>query len=234
MSIHLQEYSTLFQSSAFIADDLKALSDKTNTSITLSTSFSKEDQIISHIIWSKELNIDVFTLDTGRLFPETYSVWSRTLERYNKIIRTFQPHQEALENYVTEHGPNAFYNSVELRKSCCHIRKVLPLKRALQGYQIWLTGIRASQSPNRNNFSHVEWDDTNQIIKIHPLFFWTDEEVEQFILTNNIIYNSLHDKGFPSIGCAPCTRAVKPGEDPRAGRWWWEDQSKKECGLHQS
>lgn len=234
MIVNLQEYSSLFQTPADIETDLKALSDKRDAKITLSTSFSKEDQIISHIIWSQALNVDVFTLDTGRLFPETYSVWSRTLERYQSTIRNFQPHQEALENYVTEHGPNAFYQSVELRKSCCHIRKVLPLKRALQGYQIWLTGIRASQSPNRNSLSHVEWDEVNQIIKIHPLFFWTDEDVSHFILKNNIIYNSLHDKGFPSIGCAPCTRTVKEGEDARAGRWWWEDQSKKECGLHQS
>jgi phosphoadenosine phosphosulfate reductase len=200
--------------------------------IVFSTSFGWEDQVVTHLIFSNQLPIKVFTLETGRLFPETYYVWNRTLEVYNQPIHAYYPQTAALQDMVNTKGPNSFYESVENRKQCCHIRKIEPLKRALKDNLIWITGIRAEQSLNREDMHDLEWDEGNQLIKFHPIFDWTLEEVRQFIKENNIVYNTLHDRGFPSIGCAPCTRAVQPGEDFRAGRWWWEDQSKKECGLH--
>lgn len=197
-----------------------------------STSFGIEDQVITHLIFTHRLPIRVFTLDTGRNFPETYSTWSRTLEHYRKSIHTYTPQAAALEQFLAEKGPNAFYDSVENRKQCCHIRKVEPLGRALQGQQLWVTGIRAEQSPNRQDMTPLEWDEAHQLLKFHPLFDWTFDQVRDFVRQHNIPYNPLHDRGFVSIGCAPCTRAIQPGEDFRAGRWWWEDASKKECGLH--
>jgi phosphoadenosine phosphosulfate reductase len=201
-------------------------------SSVFSTSLGYEDQVITHMIFSGQLDISVFTLDTGRLFPETYSVLSSTLERYKKTIQTFYPNTKKVEELVTEKGPFSFYENVENRKECCYIRKVEPLQRALKGHTIWITGIRADQSGNRSDMPMVEWDDTNQVMKIHPLLNWTLQEVKDFIFKHNIPYNPLHDKDFVSIGCQPCTRAVRAGEDFRAGRWWWEDASKKECGLH--
>ena len=183
---------------------------------------------------SVNLPVKVFTLETGRLFPETYYVWNRTLERYQQPIHAYHPQQASLQQMVTAKGPNSFYESVENRKECCYIRKIEPLKRALEGYQCWITGIRSEQSPNRHELSDLEWDEGNQILKFHPIFHWSLDDVKAYVKENNIVYNPLHDKGFPSVGCAPCTRAVLPGEDFRAGRWWWEDQSKKECGLHAS
>ena len=176
--------------------------------------------------------INLFTLDTGRMFSETYSVWTNTNARYNTYIKAFFPDQNSLESFVQRNGPNSFYESVENRKTCCHIRKVEPLQRALAGNKVWITGLRAEHSINRKNLQPIEWDATNQIIKFHPLLHWTTNEVREYIDTNNIPYNPLHDRGFVSIGCAPCTRAIKPEEDFRAGRWWWEDADKKECGLH--
>ena len=214
-----------------ITEALEKLHNTFAGSITFSTSFSYEDQVITDYI-SKSAPVTIFTLDTGRLFPETYSTWSRTLERYNLPIKAFYPDEDELQGFVTNHGPNAFYESVELRQKCCHIRKVVPLKKALEGQSVWITGLRAQHSPNRNDMQVLEWDESNQIIKYNPLLHWTTEEVRQYIDHHNVPYNSLHDRGFVSIGCAPCTRAVKPGEDFRAGRWWWEDASKKECGLH--
>lgn len=200
--------------------------------VTFSTSFSFEDQVVAHEIFSNNLPIKVFTLDTGRLFAETYSVWNSTNAKYGSNVKAYYPNNAALETFVQQHGPNAFYESVENRKQCCHIRKVEPLKRALQGNAVWITGLRAEHSPDRNNLTVLEWDESNQVIKYNPLLHWTTEQVRRYIDDNNVPYNPLHDKGFVSIGCAPCTRAVRPGEDFRAGRWWWEDASKKECGLH--
>ncbi len=197
-----------------------------------STSFGLEDQVISHLIFTNRLPIRVFTLDTGRNFQETYSTWSRTIERYDQPIETYAPQAAALEQLLATKGPNSFYGSVENRKECCYIRKVEPLRRALQGQQLWITGIRAEQSPNRLDMRSLEWDAAHQLIKFHPLFDWTFEQVRDYAQQFNIPYNVLHDMGFVSIGCAPCTRAIRPGEDFRAGRWWWEDASKKECGLH--
>lgn len=200
--------------------------------IVFSTSFGWEDQVISHMIFTQNLPVKVFTLETGRLFTETYYVWNRTLETYQKPIHTYFPDKDLLEAFVSEKGPNSFYESVENRKTCCGIRKVEPLNRALEGQKVWITGIRAEQSANREDMDWVEWDEAHQLVKVHPIFHWSLDQVKEYVSKNNIPYNPLHDKGFPSIGCAPCTRAVAPGEDFRAGRWWWEDQSKKECGLH--
>ncbi|RRN76217.1 phosphoadenylyl-sulfate reductase [Pseudoxanthomonas sp. SGD-10] len=211
---------------------LKVLAERFEGEIVFSTSFGWEDQALSHMIFTGNLPIQVFTLDTGRLFPETYYVWNRTLETYQKPIETFFPNEQLLQQFVTQKGPNSFYDSVENRKTCCGIRKVEPLNRALKDKKVWITGIRAEQSANREGMEWLEWDEVHQLVKVHPIFDWSLEDVKKYISENHIPYNPLHDKGFPSIGCAPCTRAVREGEDFRAGRWWWEDQSKKECGLH--
>jgi phosphoadenosine phosphosulfate reductase len=212
---------------------LTLLSDIFNGEIVFSTSFGWEDQVITHMIFTNNLPIKIFTLETGRLFPETYYVWNRTMEIYGKPIHAYYPQHELLEQMVNAKGPNSFYESVENRKECCGIRKIEPLKRALTGNKSWITGIRAEQSANRQHMENVEWDEQNKLVKFHPIYNWTLDEVKEYIKKYNIPYNTLHDRGFPSIGCAPCTRAVQPGEDFRAGRWWWEDQSKKECGLHE-
>jgi phosphoadenosine phosphosulfate reductase len=215
-----------------IVKQLQYLTERFPGEVVFSTSFGLEDQAITYFIASKKLPVKVFTLDTGRNFAETYSTWSRTVEKYKLAISAYYPDANSLQDFVTEKGPNSFYESVENRKQCCFIRKVEPLKRALQGNKIWITGIRAEQSNNRQDMTILEWDESNQIIKFHPLLHWTWGQVKQFVSRNDVPYNPLHDKGFVSIGCAPCTRAIKPGEDFRAGRWWWEDNSKKECGLH--
>jgi phosphoadenosine phosphosulfate reductase len=211
---------------------LTILAQKFPDKVVFSTSLGYEDQVISHFIFSNQLPIEVFTLDTGRLFNETYSVLNSTLDRYKTSIKVYCPQTEAIEKLVSEKGPISFYESTDNRKECCYIRKVEPLQRALMGKQIWITGIRAEQSNNRGEKENVEWDEANQIYKYHPILNWTLEDVKSYIFKHNIPYNSLHDKGFVSIGCAPCTRAIKEGEDFRAGRWWWEDNAKKECGLH--
>ena len=200
--------------------------------VVFSSSFGWEDQVITHMIFANNIPIKIFTLETGRLFPETYYVWNRTMEMYGKVIHAYYPNNELLEQMVNAKGPNSFYESVDNRKECCGIRKIEPLKRALAGNEIWITGIRAEQSLNRQFMHDVEWDEQNNLVKFHPVYSWTLDEIKNYIRQHNIPYNTLHDRGFPSIGCAPCTRAVREGEDFRAGRWWWEDQSKKECGLH--
>ena len=197
-----------------------------------STSLSWEDQAIVHHIFSLELPIRVFTLDTGRLFPETYSLLNRTVEQYKQRIEVFFPNTEKVQQLVSEKGPLSFYESLENRKECCFIRKVEPLNRALDGVECWITGLRAEHSENRHHLPVVDWDENRQLTKVNPLANWTLSEVKAELKKHQIPYNSLHDKGFVSIGCQPCTRAIKEGEDFRAGRWWWEDQSKKECGLH--
>jgi len=203
----------------------------TFTDVIFSTSFGKEDQVITHTISQGESNIKIFTLDTGRLFEETYEVYHRTRLKYKINIEAYFPNQVAVQGLLEKKGPYSFYDSIENRKECCFIRKIEPLKRALKGKQIWITGLRKEQSENRADMQMAEWDEGNQLIKIHPLFNWTEKEVDEFVDKNNVPINALHKKGFPSIGCSPCTRAVEAGEDFRAGRWWWES-SKKECGLH--
>ena len=212
---------------------LKRLSADFPGAVVFSTSFGLEDQVITDMVLANALPVSVFTLDTGRLFPETYTVWSTTQEKYGVAIRSFYPNNTHLEEWIGLHGPNAFYHSVENRKACCYIRKVEPLQRALKNKAVWVTGLRAGQSPARHALEQLEWDEANQLIKYHPLLHWTTGEVREYITAHQVPYNPLHDKGFVSIGCAPCTRAIRPGEDFRAGRWWWEDNSKKECGLHE-
>lgn len=215
-----------------ISSFIRLLTEQYPDQVTFSTSFSFEDQAITHEILSNQLPVKIFTLDTGRMFAETYSVWNSTNEAYKTHIKAYYPNQDGLQKFVAENGPNSFYESVDHRKACCFIRKVEPLNLALAGNAIWITGLRAEHSPDRQNLPILEWDEANQLIKYHPLLHWSTEEVKNYIQKNHIPYNPLHDKGFVSIGCAPCTRAIKTGEDFRAGRWWWEDADKKECGLH--
>jgi len=198
-----------------------------------STALGLEDQVITHLIGNNKLDIRIFTLDTGRLFQETYDVLDLTQKKYNTPIHTYFPESSAVQNLVTAKGPNSFYDSVENRKECCHLRKVEPLKRALKDVQLWITGVRAEQSANRSTMKLVEWDEQHQLMKYNPLLNWTEQDVLTFVELNSVPVNSLHKKGYPSIGCAPCTRAILPGEDIRAGRWWWESSS-KECGLHEN
>ncbi len=200
--------------------------------VAFSTSFGHEDQVIGDVIFSNRLPVRVFTLDTGRMFEETYQTYYETVGKYKQAIEVYFPENQAVERLMTEKGPYSFYESVENRKECCQIRKIVPLKRALQGVKVWITGLRGGQSDNRQQMNLLDWDEGNQLIKYNPLIDWTLEQVETYIDQNRVPYNQLYDKGFKSIGCAPCTRAIEPGEDLRAGRWWWE-QSKKECGLHQ-
>ena len=213
-------------------ESLLALTELFPNQVSFSTSLGLEDQVITDLIFKNELPVRIFTLDTGRLFEETYKTLQQTRRKYEQEIEVFFPEQTAIENLISQKGPYSFYESVEDRKECCFLRKVKPLNRALEGVKIWVTGIRAEQSANRTEMNKIEWDEAHQLFKYHPLLDWTFEDVKQYIKQNNVPYNILHDKGFVSIGCSPCTRAVAEGEDFRAGRWWWEDQSKKECGLH--
>ena len=197
-----------------------------------STSLGLEDQVLTSIIASSFPSVRIFTLDTGRLFQETYELIRITEQKYHKRIEVFFPERKSVEKMVNSKGVNLFYDSVENRMECCHVRKIEPLKRALSGMKVWITGMRREQSTARSEVGMVNWDETNSIIKLNPLVSWTVQEVWAAIRSEKIPYNSLHDKGFPSIGCLPCTRAVMEGEDSRAGRWWWENSSKRECGLH--
>lgn len=202
--------------------------------IAFASSLGFEDQIITHMIRQQNLNMAIFTLDTGRLFPETYDLIDRTNARYKANIKIYFPDAAAVEDMVSSRGINLFYDSIENRKLCCTIRKTQPLSRALKGLQAWVTGLRKAQSVTRTGMKVMEWDEVNQIIKINPLIEWSDKQVTDFIHQNNVPFNKLHDQGFPSIGCQPCTRAIKPNEDIRAGRWWWELPDQKECGLHKA
>ncbi len=217
-----------------IVEKLKFLIENHPGKVIFTTSFGYEDQVITDMIFKNNLEVKVVTLDTGRLFPETYKVYNSTLDKYKKPISVYFPPTEKVEEMVNQKGPFSFYESLENRKECCFIRKVIPLKRALAGNEIWITGLRASQSENRSDMHSFEWDEGNQIIKYNPLLDWSLEQTIQYNKENQVPYNVLHDKGFVSIGCQPCTRAIQPGEDFRAGRWWWEQSSGKECGLHES
>lgn len=199
--------------------------------VVFSSSFGQEDQVITHEIASNKLDIEIFTLDTGRLFPETYEVMDKTRAKYKLDIKTYFPDTDKVEKLVSEKGFHSFYDSVENRKECCGIRKIIPLKRALKGAEVWITGLRAEQSENRQEMKIWEWDEGNKVFKFNPLIDWTYDQMTEFIKAENIPENTLHKKNFVSIGCQPCTRAIAEGEHPRAGRWWWET-SQKECGLH--
>jgi phosphoadenosine phosphosulfate reductase len=213
-------------------ESLAILADLFPGEVVFSTSLGYEDQVITDFILKNNLNITIFTLDTGRLFAETYMTLQKTNNRYDTKIKVYYPQTNAVEEMVSTKGPLSFYESIENRKECCFIRKVEPLNRALKGAKIWVTGIRAEQSGNRHDMPKLEWDEAHQLVKFHPILNWSFDEVKSYVKSNGIPYNPLHDKGFVSIGCAPCTRAIQEGEDFRAGRWWWEDESKKECGLH--
>jgi phosphoadenosine phosphosulfate reductase len=215
-----------------VEETLTFLADEFKDKVVFSTSFGQEDQVITALIGKNKLPITIFTLDTGRLFQETYDVFHKTLKKYQIDIKTYFPETSAVEELLNQKGPNSFYESVENRKECCFIRKVAPLTKALKGNSIWITGLRAEQSENRNDLDLFEYDEKFDIIKFNPLLKWTLEEVQKYLDDNNVPQNALHKQGFVSIGCAPCTRAIVPGEDIRAGRWWWES-SHKECGLHQ-
>lgn len=200
--------------------------------IALASSLGLEDQVLTDMAVKVNRDVRVFTIDTGRLFPECYQLIDRTNDKYDIKIEVYSPDHTGVETYVREHGVNAFYQSVELRKACCRCRKIEPLLRALSTLDVWICGLRASQAVTRTNIDVVEWDSNNSLIKVNPLAKWSEEDVWRYIKDNHVPYNKLHDHGFPSIGCQPCTRAIQPGEDIRAGRWWWEDPEHKECGLH--
>jgi phosphoadenosine phosphosulfate reductase len=195
-------------------------------------SFGAEDMVLTDAIARSGAPIEIFTLDTGRLPEETHRLIASVEQRYRLKVRTFVPDAAELEHYLRAHGANAFYDSLQLRKQCCHIRKVAPLKRALEGRGAWITGLRREQAATRGGLQACAFDAEHGLQKFNPLLDWTHDDVWNYLRANDVPYNELHDRGYPSIGCAPCTRAVRPGEDVRAGRWWWENPQHKECGLH--
>jgi len=215
-----------------IPEQLKSLCSMFPGKVLFTSSFGIEDQVITHLIFTNDLPVRVVTLDTGRLFPETYKVFNETLKKYGKSIETFFPDYRDIEKMVEEKGPFSFYLSKENRLECCRLRKVVPLNRALKGVKVWISGIRASQSDSRKKMDWFEFDEERNLYKFSPLFDWQYEDVTDFVKVNQVPYNVLHDRGFVSIGCQPCTRAVEPGQDFRAGRWWWENGGEKECGVH--
>ncbi|NQU33103.1 MAG: phosphoadenylyl-sulfate reductase [Bacteroidetes bacterium] len=201
--------------------------------VALSTSLGLEDQVLTEMVASIDSSTKIFTLDTGRLFPETYDLIDRTSKKYGISIDVYFPNTKEVEEMVNTKGINLFYDSIENRKLCCNLRKLVPLARAMNGLDGWITGLRRDQSVTRTEMQLIEWDENNNMLKINPLINWTVNDVMGYIEAKRIPYNSLHDKGFASIGCQPCTRAIEPDENIRAGRWWWEDPESKECGLHE-
>ena len=200
--------------------------------IALASSLGLEDQVLTQMVCTLDKNVNIFTLDTGRLFPETYDLIHRTNQKYGIQMQVYFPEAFQVEDMVRTKGINLFYNSIEDRKTCCRIRKIDPLRRAFSGLDVWICGLRREQSVTRSEMLPIEWDEANGLIKLNPLIDWTEERVRNYIKEHKIPYNPLHDRDFPSIGCQPCTRAILPGEDLRAGRWWWENPDTKECGLH--
>lgn len=214
------------------AERLRLLTERLPGRIVFTTSLGIEDQMLTHLIFREKLAIDVVTLDTGRLFPETYALWQQTEETYGRRIKAKYPQAEALEALIDDQGINGFYFAPEMRKACCGVRKVEPLNRALAGANAWIAGLRRDQSANRESMEFVSADHGRELVKANPLFDWTRAEIAAFCAENGVPVNALHAEGFLSIGCAPCTRAIRPGEVERAGRWWWEDETRRECGLH--
>lgn len=213
-------------------DALRFFMEQFRGTVALSSSLSYEDQAITDMMVGISKDARIFTLDTGRCFPETYDLIDRTNMQYGIKIEVYFPDYHKVQEMVREHGINCFYDSVELRHLCCNIRKVEPLKRALQGVEVWVSGLRRQQSVTRAGMQMVEYDSADDVIKLNPLILWSEDDVKSYVKEHGVPYNKLHDQGFPSIGCQPCTRAVKPGEDIRSGRWWWEDPDHRECGLH--
>lgn len=212
--------------------ELLDLANKNYAPVVFANSFGVEDMVLTDLIGQNFPEISMFTLDTGRLPEETYSLMKVVEDRYHINTTIYFPESAAVEKYVAENGPNGFYNSISLRKACCFIRKVKPLKRALKGKRAWITGLRRDQAPTRKSLKESEFDVDNGLHKISPLLDWSLSEIWEYIKDFNVPYNTLHDQGYSSIGCAPCTRSITPGEDIRAGRWWWENPETKECGLH--
>jgi len=206
--------------------------EKFGSNIVFASSMGLEDQVMTHMIIKQQLNIDIFTLDTGRLFNETYKLIDVTEKRYGVKIKVYFPDASDVERMTDKQGVNLFYKGEKERKQCCHIRKLNPLKRALIPYSAWICGLRKKQSVTRGSLQIADRDEANSIIKINPLINWTEKNVWDYVKKHKIPYNKLHDQGFLSIGCSCCTRAVKPGDDARSGRWWWEPTEQKECGLH--
>ena len=227
----ISEYNERF-SSAPPEEALSFLIEKHGDRLAFSSSLGAEDQVITHMLAQIDTNVGIFTLDTGRLFPETLDLLDKTNKRYGININLYFPDAADVENMVNKKGINLFYESIENRKECCHIRKIVPMKRALQGTDVWISGLRADQSITRQDLEFAQWDENFKLIKISPLRSWSEKQVWDFIHDNDVPYNNLHNENFPSIGCLPCTRAISPGEDVRAGRWWWEQPEMKECGLH--
>ncbi|NLI91506.1 MAG: phosphoadenylyl-sulfate reductase [Peptococcaceae bacterium] len=205
-----------------------------SSKVALASSLSIEDQILTDMLLKINSKARIFFIDTGRHFQKTYDLMERTMRRYEFHYEVYAPESKDLEYLVSEYGPNSFYDSVELRKKCCELRKVKPLQRVLHTVDAWICGLRREQSSTREEIHLVEWDGNHSIYKINPLAFWNEEQVWEYIKKENVPYSNLYNTGFRSIGCEPCTRAVKPGEDVRSGRWWWESPDKKECGLHLS
>ena len=226
----LAELKTIFEN-APVEGALRSVTDIFPGRVKFSSSLGQEDQVLTDIIARNSIPIDIFTIDTGRLFNEIYETIEKTKARYKIQIDVLFPQSEAVEQMVNQFGVNLFYDSVSNRQACCHVRKIEPLNRALQDVSVWITGLRAGQTDHRRNLPVVEWLNDKKIYKINPLLHWSYDDVMKYISAFSVPYSSLHDKGFVSIGCAPCTRAIEVGEDPRAGRWWWET-SQKECGLH--
>lgn len=200
--------------------------------IALASSLGIEDQVLTDMVCKVDATATIFTLDTGRIFPETYSLISRTNQKYGIKLKVYFPDHTAVEDMVAQHGVNLFYDSIENRKLCCKVRKLEPLARAFAGLKVWICGLRREQSVTRADMQIVEWDAMNSILKVNPLINWSEAQCWEYIEQNGVPFNILHKKGFPSIGCQPCTRAIEVGEDIRAGRWWWESPEQKECGLH--
>ena len=200
--------------------------------VTYSNSLGAESMVLTDLIWTQVPEIDIFSIDTGRLHEETYSLMERLERRYQRRVRLVYPNTQAIEAYTSEYGINGFYNGLNERQSCCAIRKIEPFKRAIVGFNAWVTGVRHEQSATRALAKAVDFDTANGLYKVSPILDWTHDDVWAYIRANKLPYNPLHDKGYPSIGCSPCTRAVEPGADSRSGRWWWENSDSKECGLH--
>jgi phosphoadenosine phosphosulfate reductase len=217
-----------------IASRLNLVARQVEGRLVFTTSFGIEDQLITHHILSERLGIEIVTLDTGRLFPETHAVWQETEQLYGVRIRAIHPDSQSLEALVADQGINGFYYSKDARLACCAVRKVEPLRRALAGASGWITGLRADQSERRSSTRLAEWDEEHELIRIAPLFDYHRARIVAECVKLGVPVNELHAKCFPSIGCAPCTRAIRPGETERAGRWWWESDQTKECGLHRS
>ncbi len=200
--------------------------------VCYASSLGLESIVLTDLIWEAVPQIEIFSIDTGRLYPETYDLIERQQQRYGRALRIYYPDTAALEGWIGGNGINGFRDGIEQRRGCCTVRKVEPFRRALSGHAAWVTGIRRTQSASRALAARLEWDAEYGLHKVSPLLDWSEKEVWDYIRKKRLPYNSLHDQGFPSIGCAPCTRAVQPGEDPRSGRWWWERTESRECGLH--